>query len=194
MSSFVKQQSVCVVSFKAVDGFLFVLWLITGTNDCLVLCLLIIVYFLLHLTIFTLCNLYNHFTHWIWLFCLLIKLNSVYLYSAFYNEIVSRCFTKSETQSLDPQVSTAAMRKSLLTGRNLEQDPAYKEELSCWESVRWESEGEKLHWYMLDARDEDEECIRLSISNSLLDLTPSLFVLFGVHGCLYLLKRYLLYF
>ena len=57
-------------------------------------------------------------------------LNTVYLCSAFYN-IVSRCFTESETQSRNPQVSTVARESSLLTGRNLEQDPAYREEPSC---------------------------------------------------------------
>ena len=32
----------------------------------------------------------------------------IYLYSTFYNTIVFRWFTESETQSLDPQVSTVA--------------------------------------------------------------------------------------
>ena len=49
----------------------------------------------------------------------------------FHNKIVSRCFTESETQNQNPQVSTVARKNSLLTGRNLEQDPAYKEEPSC---------------------------------------------------------------
>ena len=59
-----------------------------------------------------------------------IKFNSVYFYRAFYNKIVSRCFTESETQSQNPQVSRVAKKNSLLTGRNLEQDPAYREEPS----------------------------------------------------------------
>ena len=54
-----------------------------------------------------------------------------YLYSASYNNIVSRCFTESDTQSQNPQVSTVARKNSHLTGRNLEQDLAYKEEPSC---------------------------------------------------------------
>ena len=58
-----------------------------------------------------------------------------YLYSTFYNKIVSRCFTESKTQSQNPQVGTVARKNSLLTGRNLEQDPAYREEPSCWESA-----------------------------------------------------------
>ena len=33
----------------------------------------------------------------------------------------------------NPQVSTVARNNSLLTGRNLQQDPAFKEELSCWD-------------------------------------------------------------
>ena len=57
---------------------------------------------------------------------------SVYLfYSAFYNTNVGRCFTESETQSLNPQGSAVARKNSFLTGRNLNQDPAYKEEPSC---------------------------------------------------------------
>ena len=54
------------------------------------------------------------------------KFNSIqfYFYSAFYNKIVSKCFTEWETQSQNPQVSTVARENSLLTGRNLEQDPA----------------------------------------------------------------------
>ena len=39
--------------------------------------------------------------------------------------------TKSETQSQNPQGRTGARKNSLLTGRNLEQDPAYREEPSC---------------------------------------------------------------
>ena len=54
-----------------------------------------------------------------------------YLYSAFYNTTVSRCFTEAETQSQNLQVSTVARKKSFLTVRNYEQDPAYKEEPSC---------------------------------------------------------------
>ena len=51
-----------------------------------------------------------------------------YLFTCtFYNRIVSRCFTESETQSRNPQVSTRAWKNSPLTGRNLEQDPAYEE-------------------------------------------------------------------
>ena len=42
--------------------------------------------------------------------------------------MLSRCFTELDTQSLNPQVSTVARKNSLLTGRNLEQDPAYREE------------------------------------------------------------------
>ena len=38
--------------------------------------------------------------------------------ASFYNKIVSRCFTESETQSQNPQVSTVAGKNSLLTGRN----------------------------------------------------------------------------
>ena len=49
-----------------------------------------------------------------------IKIGSVYLNSAFYNTIVSRCFTESETQRQNPQVSTVARKNSILTGRNLE--------------------------------------------------------------------------
>ena len=41
-----------------------------------------------------------------------------YLYCAFYNTIVSRCFTEAET----PDLSSPAVEK--LTGRNLEQDQA----------------------------------------------------------------------
>ena len=59
------------------------------------------------------------------------RFNSVYLYSAFYNKTVCRCFTEAETQSQNPQGSTVARKNSLLTGRNLEQDPAYREEPSC---------------------------------------------------------------
>ena len=70
-----------------------------------------------------------------------------YLYSAFYNKIVPRSFTESETQSVNPQVSTVAKKNSLLTGRNLEQDPAYKEEPCKYKNEREtgqreESEGE----------------------------------------------------
>ena len=36
-----------------------------------------------------------------------------------------------ETQSQNPQVSTVARKNALLTGRNLEQDPAYREEPSA---------------------------------------------------------------
>ena len=43
--------------------------------------------------------------------------------------------SESETQSQNPQVSTVARKNSLLTGRNLEQDPAHREEPSCWESA-----------------------------------------------------------
>ena len=39
------------------------------------------------------------------------QFNSVYLYSAFYNKIVSRCFTESETRSWSPQVIAVARRK-----------------------------------------------------------------------------------
>ena len=64
---------------------------------------------------------------------LTIQFSSIqfYLYSSFYNKFVSGYFTESEIQSQNPQVSTAARKNSLLTGRNLEQDPAYKEEPSC---------------------------------------------------------------
>ena len=41
------------------------------------------------------------------------------------------CFTEAETQSQNPQVSTVARKNSLLTGRNLELDLAYREEPSC---------------------------------------------------------------
>ena len=41
------------------------------------------------------------------------------------NQIVCRCFPEP------PQGSTVAKKNSLLTGRNLEQDPAHKEEPSC---------------------------------------------------------------
>ena len=44
----------------------------------------------------------------------------------FTNKIVSRCFTEAETQSRNPGGSTVARKNSLLTGRNLEQDPAYR--------------------------------------------------------------------
>ena len=42
-----------------------------------------------------------------------IQFNSIQfnLYSAFYNKIVSRCFTESETQSQNPQFSTVARKK-----------------------------------------------------------------------------------
>ena len=43
----------------------------------------------------------------------------------------SRCFTEAESQRQNPQFRTAAMKNSLLTERNLEQDQAYKEEPSC---------------------------------------------------------------
>ena len=39
-------------------------------------------------------------------------------------KIIARCFTETETQSLNPQVSTK-------TGRNLEQNQAYKEKPRC---------------------------------------------------------------
>ena len=54
-----------------------------------------------------------------------MQLNSIqfYWYIAFYNKIVSRCFTESETQSQNPQVSTVAGKNSLLTVRSLEQEP-----------------------------------------------------------------------
>ena len=53
-----------------------------------------------------------------------IKFNTVYLYSTFYNQIVSWCFTEPETQSQNPQVSTVARKNCILTGRNLEQEPS----------------------------------------------------------------------
>lgn len=58
---------------------------------------------------------------------------SFYLYT-FTIRIVSRAFTEAETQSPNPQVSRVARKKkkSLLTGINLGQDPAYKDEPSCW--------------------------------------------------------------
>ena len=58
-----------------------------------------------------------------------IRFNSIHLYSAYYNNL---CMgeSESETQSQNPQASTAR-ENSLLTGRNLEQDLAYKEEPSC---------------------------------------------------------------
>ena len=60
-----------------------------------------------------------------------IQFDSVYLCSAFYSTIVTRCFTEAETQSQNLRLSTVARKSSLLTGRNLEQDPPYKEEPSC---------------------------------------------------------------
>ena len=42
----------------------------------------------------------------------------IYLYSAYNNKILSRCFTVSESQSLNLQVSIVARVNSLLTGRN----------------------------------------------------------------------------
>ena len=40
------------------------------------------------------------------------------MYSAFYNKILSRCFTESETQGQNPQVSTVAKEKlPVETGR-----------------------------------------------------------------------------
>ena len=58
-----------------------------------------------------------------------------YLYSAFYNNIASRCFTESKTLSQNLKGSTVARKNSLLTGRNLEKDPACREGPSCWESA-----------------------------------------------------------
>ena len=43
---------------------------------------------------------------------------------------VSRCFPEAGTQSRNPKVSTVA-ETLLLTGRNLEQDQAHKEETFC---------------------------------------------------------------
>ena len=59
-----------------------------------------------------------------------LRRETVYLYSAFYKKIVSRCFAKSKTQSLNPEVITVARKNSLLKERNLEQNPAHKEEPS----------------------------------------------------------------
>ena len=56
-----------------------------------------------------------------------MKWNSFYFYSTFYNTIVSRGFTESETQSQNPQGSTVARKNSILTRRNVEQD-FYKKE------------------------------------------------------------------
>ena len=66
---------------------------------------------------------------------LLSCLGSFICIAPFYNKIVSRCFKEWETQSQNPPVSTVPRKNSLLTGRNLEQDPAYREEPSCWESA-----------------------------------------------------------
>ena len=53
-----------------------------------------------------------------------------------YKELVtikmfSGCFLEAEPQSLNPQVTAVARKKSLLTARNREQDQVYKEEPSC---------------------------------------------------------------
>ena len=57
-----------------------------------------------------------------------IQFQPVYFYSPFYDR---NCLTEAETQSQDPQLSTLARKNSLLTGRNLGQNQAYKEEPSC---------------------------------------------------------------
>ena len=54
-----------------------------------------------------------------------------YLCSTFYDKIVSRCFPEAETQGPKPPGKHSGKENSLLTGRNLEQDPAYKQEPSC---------------------------------------------------------------
>ena len=68
-----------------------------------------------------------------------IQINSVYLYSAFYNTIVSRCFTKEETQSLNHQ----ARKNSILTGRNLEQDPGLQGETFLLRVCRVKDKNER---------------------------------------------------
>ena len=39
--------------------------------------------------------------------------------------------TEAVYRSQNPQINTVERKNSLLTGRNLEQDPAYREEPSC---------------------------------------------------------------
>ena len=70
---------------------------------------------------------------------------SFIFYSTFYKKIVFRGFIESETQSLNPQVSTLARKNSLLTGRNPEksmqhQGPGTGDER---ETQRSGEEGEK---------------------------------------------------
>lgn len=45
--------------------------------------------------------------------------------------VVFGCFAEAEIQSVNPPVSTVAGKTSVLTGTDLEQDPAHKEGPSC---------------------------------------------------------------
>ena len=67
------------------------------------------------------------------MFWIPIEFNSVWFWVRVrvYSPIVSRCFTEVETQSQNPPVSTGAENPLPLTGRNLQPDPADKEEPSC---------------------------------------------------------------
>ena len=65
------------------------------------------------------------------------------MYSAFYNRIVFRCFTESEAQNLDPQVSTVARKNSLYEEETLSRTRHTRKNLSAESRLGKQREGER---------------------------------------------------